>query len=416
MAATEISQDLNSLFKEVYADKLERLLPDAVVLQKDVMFSEADKVGDKFIQPVMLTEELGFTHTNDESKAIELKPAQPADYKDAAVDGSTIVLRSQVSYQQAAKAAAGGAKSFETATARMLEALRVSVAKRLEILLFYGNSFQGLAQTGAVNITSTSADTNVVIPQAQWADGIWAGSEGMQIEVYSGTTTRARRNGGVINAVNLNTRTLSIRFGATTNLQAGDDIVFNETEGNMFSGLHRLLTSTADTIFGIKQTDYALWRGNTYGVGGKLTVAKVLAAAAVAVGRGLSSDVNLYVNHRAYESLNGAINDANRRLDSSYSMVKQNMGSKSICINYQGGVITVKPSIYIKTGEGYLLPPKVCKRIGAQDVSFRTPGFDKDQIFHKMQENLGFTVRCFTHQAIFVEYPAHCVVLTGITL
>ena len=413
MAATTISQNLDSLFKEVYADKLERLLPDAVVLQKDVMFSEADKVGDKFIQPVMLTEELGFTHTNDQNIAIGLKDAQPAEYKDAAVDGSTIVLRSQVSYQQAAKAAAGGAKSFETATARMLEALRVSVAKRLEILLFYGGSNQGLAQLSALSITATNRDFNVVVPAAQWADGIWAGSEGMKIEIYRGAT---RVNGGTINTVNLNTRTLGVRFGSTDNINANDEILFDKTYNATFKGLHSQLTRNTTDLFGIDQTKYALWRGNTSAVGGKLTVAKILDAAAVAVGRGLASDVNLYVNHKVYESLNGSINDANRRLDSSYSMVKQNMGSKTICVNYQGGVITVKPSIYVKQGEGYLIPPKVCKRIGAQDVSFRTPGFDKDQIFHKMQENLGFTVRCFTHQALFVEYPAHCVVLTGITV
>ena len=87
-----------------------------------------------------------------------------------------------------------------------------------------------------------------------------------------------------------------------------------------------------------------------------------------------------------------------------------------VCVNYQGGVINVKPSIYVKEGEGYLLPMGVAKRIGAQDVSFRTPGFDKDHIFHRMQDNLGYAVRCYTHQALFVEKPAQCVKLTGITI
>ena len=30
------TQELNALFKEVYADRLERLVPDSVVLQKDI--------------------------------------------------------------------------------------------------------------------------------------------------------------------------------------------------------------------------------------------------------------------------------------------------------------------------------------------------------------------------------------------
>ena len=87
-----------------------------------------------------------------------------------------------------------------------------------------------------------------------------------------------------------------------------------------------------------------------------------------------------------------------------------------LCVTYQAGVVNVVPSIFVKEGDAFLLPPKVCKRIGAQDVSFRTPGFDKDHVFHRMESNLGYAVRCFTHQALFIEYPAHCVKLTGITI
>ena len=194
-----------------------------------------------------------------------------------------------------------------------------------------------------------------------------------------------------------------------------DTISFRKAKGNTFLGLHQMLTGST-TVFTIDQSKYSLWKGNQFNVSGKLTVNKILEAASIAVGRGLSKDCNLYVNHKVYESLNGAINDANRTLDSSYSVAKQQMGSKMICVNYQGGVINVKPSIYVKEKEGYLLPIGVAKRIGAQDVSFRTPGFDKDHIFHRMESNLGYAVRCYTHQAIFVEKPAHCVVLTGITL
>ena len=134
----KISQDLNALFKEVYADRLERLIPDNVRLQTDIKFSEADSTGDKFIQPVMLTEEQGFTHSNDNKDAFYINDAIPAEYKEAQVDGVSLVLKSQISYQQAAKTAKGGAKSFVNSTAQMMEALRKSVAKRLEILILYG--------------------------------------------------------------------------------------------------------------------------------------------------------------------------------------------------------------------------------------------------------------------------------------
>ena len=416
MAST---QELNALFKEVYADRLERLVPDSVVLQKDIKFSEADKVGDKFIQPVMLSEEQGFTYSTSDTEAFTLENAITADYRDAAVDGVNLVLKSQISYAQAAKAAGGGAKSFEAATSRMLEALRVSVAKRLEILMLYGEDAQGIGRVNAtVNVTQNTA-VNVPIKADEWADGIWAGAENMLIDVYQAATNTVR-NRGVINSVNPVAKTLNVTFTASgTNLAANDTIFFSKSKGNTFLGLHQMLTGVtgSDTkVFGIDQAKYSLWKGNQFNVAAKLSVAKILEAASIAVGRGLSKDCNLYVNHKVYESLNASLNDTNRRIDSSYSVAKQQMGSKMICVNYQGGVINVKPSIYIKEQEGYLLPMGVAKRIGAQDVSFRTPGFDKDHIFHRMESKLGYAVRCYTHQAIFVEKPAHCVVLTGITL
>ena len=392
------------------------MVPDSVVLQKDIKFSEADKVGDIFIQPVMLSEEQGFTYSTSDTEAFSLENAITADYRDAQVDGVNLVLKSQISYAQAAKAAGGGAKSFEAATSRMLEALRVSVAKRLEVLMLYGESAKGIGRVRAnVTIGNKDDEDTIALKADEWADGIWAGAENMVIDIYTGTTN-TKINGGTILKVDPVAKTLLVKMATGTNLAANDTIFFSKAKGNTFTGIHRILTAKSTDLFNIDQTKYSLWAGNTSAVGGKLTVAKVLEAASRAVGRGLSTDANLYVNHKAYESLNAAINSANRRVDSSYSIAKQNMGSKMICVNYQGGTINVKPSIYVKESEGYLLPVNVCKRIGAQDVSFRTPGFDKDHIFHRMEANLGYAVRCYTHQAIFVEKPAQCVVLTGITL
>ena len=364
----------------------------------------------------MLSEEQGFTHSTDDRDAFGINDAIPADYKDAAVDGVNLVLKTQISYAQAAKAAGGGTKSFEASTSRMLEALRVSMAKHLEILLFYGESVKGIGRIKG-DFSSTTSDDGVAtaLVEAEWADGIWNGAENMKIDIKN-QATDANRVTGTVLSVNPITKTLTIKYDAVAAVKANDTIFFSESKGETFKGLHNMLSEKSTDLFGIDQTQYSLWAGNTSAVGGKLTVAKILTAASTATGRGLASDANLYVNHKVYESLNASINDTNRRVDSSYAVAKQQMGNKMICVNYQGGVINVKPSIYVKESEGYLLPVGVAKRIGAQDVSFRTPGFDKDHIFHRMESNLGYAVRCYTHQAIFVEKPAHCVVLTGITL
>ena len=420
----KISQDLNALFKEVYADRLERLIPDNVRLQTDIKFSEADSTGDVFVQPVMLTEEQGFTHSADKVNAFAINDAIPADYRDAHVDGVSLVLKSQISYQQAAKAAKGGAKSFVNGTAQMMEALRKSVAKRLEILILYGESAKGLARVKTAVASPTATNQEIEIVDADWADGIWAGARGVKLDVYSevnaNPATKAnpvddRQDQIEVVSVDLEAKKLTVS-GLTTDLAVNDTLVYAGSLRTTFLGLDRLIADNKDTIFNIDRATYELWRGNEANVGGKLTVKAILEAAGKAVGRGLTGDVNLYVNHKVYESLNESLNAEKRSIDSSYTMGKQNLANKMVCVNYQGGTVNIVPSIFVKEGDAFLLPPKVCKRIGAQDVSFRTPGFDKDHIFHRMESNLGFAVRCFTHQALFVEYPAHCVKLTGITL
>lgn len=51
---------LNGLFKEVYADKIENLIPDGVKLLKLVPYIEAAKeIGNLYHQPVQLSHEHG---------------------------------------------------------------------------------------------------------------------------------------------------------------------------------------------------------------------------------------------------------------------------------------------------------------------------------------------------------------------
>ena len=109
------SQDLNALFKEVYRSKVENLVPEGIQLLKDVPFSEKEKVGQSLQVAVRVSDENSFTFTNDAVSAVSLNQPIPARYLTASVVPTTIVLRAQISYQQAAKAASKK-KSIEEST------------------------------------------------------------------------------------------------------------------------------------------------------------------------------------------------------------------------------------------------------------------------------------------------------------
>lgn len=55
MAAQNTVATLNGLFKEIYADKLENLIPDGVRMLKEIEFVSKDKqLGNNYHQPVVL--------------------------------------------------------------------------------------------------------------------------------------------------------------------------------------------------------------------------------------------------------------------------------------------------------------------------------------------------------------------------
>src|SRR3954470_18468480 len=126
MAAKANTVDtLDGLFKEVYADDLKSLVPEAARIQKDAPFVARDKrEGNQYHQPVRLTRAHGWTLSTS-GDAFPLNPAEPARTDDAVVQGSSFVLREVISYSAAAKLSAGtGAdrkRAFVSGTAYMVE-------------------------------------------------------------------------------------------------------------------------------------------------------------------------------------------------------------------------------------------------------------------------------------------------------
>jgi hypothetical protein len=71
------------------------------------------------------------------------------------------------------------------------------------------------------------------------------------------------------------------------------------------------------------------------------------------------------------------------------------------------------PHSCVKGGEAFILPLKKWKRVGAQEVSFQTPG-RSEEIFLQLASNNGFEIRSYSDQAVFCSSPAKCVKVTGI--
>lgn len=421
MGTVTDTAQLSGLFKEVYGDDVINLLPEAAKFTSRVPFAARNKQeGNFYNQPVVVHGEHGVTYAAPDAGAFSLNPAIAMKTQNAQVKGYQMLLRSAISYDAAAKAAGGGARSFSDATELVVMNMMESIGKRLEIASFYGTTGIGVAAS-SVNIGATS--TTITYDTASWASGIWAGAENATVQFYDTVADTLVSSGAdsafTVTAVDTGARTIVVT-GTATGITALDialagalkaNTFFYGAHGNEMPGLDKIITNSG-SLFNVNAATYNLWKGNSYAVGGALTPAKLFSAVSVAVGRGLSEKVTCYLNPQTWSNVMDNL-AALRSFDQSYSADRAKSGSSNVTLYSMNGEIELVPHNIVKEGEAFLIPEKRVKRLGAQDVSFKTPGRG-EEIFRQLDGQAGFELRLYTDQAVFIETPARTVKLTGI--
>lgn len=414
---------LTGLFKEAYGDDLINLIPECAKVQKAVPFIEKSKEeGNFYNQPVVVQQEHGFSYGSATDGAFTLAGSVSMATQNAKVQGSQIVLQSQMSYDAAAKAAGGGKKAFRDSTELLFENMAESFRKRVEIMDIYGASPNGIARINA-RTNQSATQTRLTITLAEFAAGIWAGAKGMTLDAYQNDGTTKINTNGVLSvaSVDLDNRYLFLN-GIAADITALDTYVnanadltkifFAGAKAKEAAGIDAIVVN-AGTLFNISAATYTdLWKGVTYSAGsGVLTFGKVIRGLAVAASRGLDETTTLYVNPLTWSNLNDDLAALRRFPDRSTGKFVQGADS----IEYYGptGVVKVEPHLFIKQGEAFAIPMKRMLRPGAVDMTFKIPGMG-EQMFVLMASNAGFEVRAYTDQALFCETPSRMVKFTSI--
>jgi hypothetical protein len=394
--------DMNALFKEVYADKVKELIPDGVKILNLIDFMSKDKQpGNSYHQPVVLGLEHGITFASSDEDAFNLRPAISGVIKDATIKGNSAVLRGLIGITAVSRSQ-GSKQAFMDATKYIVGNMLRSMTKKLEAEMLYG-------QMGYATVASVSGAT-VTITTAEWAPGLWAGAEKLPIEVRD-TTDATSRGETKVQSVDMDARTVTFE-SVVPGLVAGDVLWHGGAHGNEFPGIHKILTQSSGTLFGISVSQYNLFKGNSYAVSGALSFAKVVSAAARPVEKGQEGRLICFVNPRGWANMN---NDqaALRMYDQSYSPEKSKNGSRSLVFYSQNGEIEIQPSIYIKEGYAYLLDLSEWARVGSSDITFKRPG-QGEQFFKDSENAAAYELRLYTDQALFCAAPGKNCILTGI--
>ena len=421
--ATLVS-DLDGLFKTVYGKDIENLMPECSVMVKAIKFSEEEKIGKRFNQPVALTYEHGYTYAAPGAGAFSLRQPISMKMQEAEVDGYQGLLRAQMDYETAAKAVSGKEKAFRKATVLQVENMMESGTKRVELDLLYGQTGIGVADS---SVNASSTQTVIQLTTASWASGIWSGMENCALQFWKqsdGTLVSSSSDSiFTVDTVDVDNRKITVTGTATgisaldTALGLGDcDIYFDTARAsasswNQMAGLDKIITNSG-SLFEISASTYNLWKGNSHAVGGALTLGKILAGLSKPIARGLNEMVTVYLNDRTWANV-ASDQAALRKYDASYDSEKAKNGSRSITFYGQNGEIELKPYNCIKEGEAYAVPLKRLKRIGSQDISFNSLG-EEGRIFRELPDNAGFEYRLYTNQSLFCTTPARLLKYTGI--
>lgn len=418
---------LNGWFKELYASDAEYPVPKASWMLKNVKFNKAETgVGNNYHQPVYLSQEHGVTVAGSDAGAFSLNEAVAGVMKDATIAGMQMVLRSRMDYETAARAANSKA-SFGSATELLVRNMMDTISKRLEIMFLYGR--KGI---GAVN-ANTSASTTFVVSAATWAPAIWGGLENAKIDILTSTLSAYSSSGAAsnikVNSIAQSTRTITM--DTALSLTAGDLVFFRGavTPGGTpthkeFMGLDAIIAETS-SLFGIANSTYQLFQGNTSTLSASLTATNILNALLDAIGKGLNEDVVLLCSHKAFQGLVNPLIDPKASTGSTNTQVGATrlnrsggsaleLGSSSATLLGAQGKIEVVPHLYVKDGDGFAFPKSALKRVGATDVTFNLPGRG-DEFFLHVPDAAGFELRCYSNQALFSPAPAKLTKLASIT-
>lgn len=407
--STQTIQSLDQFTKQLYADKVQDLVPDFELLMKGIPFVSAEKqAGGDYVQPVILSRDHGVTFHGKNDAQLKLEAPIAAIIDSASIRPSAMTMRAMLSYTSASRLT-GGPRAFVNGTSYIVESLVQSFAAIMEQIHWYGG--MGL---GKISVVSSNT---VTISAAEWASGVWVGGEGMLIDVYRAGAKVATTE---ITQVDITNKQLILANASS--LLANDVIYRKGSYGLESLGAHYILNNSA-TLFGIDASQRKLWEANRYSCdNAPLSFEKVSEGIARAYGRGLLGKMKLYVSPVTFSTMFPdfktvkSVDTFSSRVFNDESQLKTlEHGVNAIKFFINSVEVEVIASPYVKEGYAFGLSDEGWVRVGSRDLSLGTPGMPEGSYWMQAQDYSALELRAFTDQALFCTKPARQILFTDIS-
>ena len=412
---------LNGLTKEKYGDSVINVVPSFAKILKMTKFSQRDKIGAHYNQPVILSNQQGITFGNSSSTLpLSLNASIAMTMANAQISSTFFALRGQIGVDAIVRSASQD-QAVEDALELFISNMVESESSYIESVLMYGGS--GLAKAATTPAFTVTDTITTVVPLADMAPGLWSGKEGAKVNFYNSTALVSSGADAIftISLVDVVNKTLTVvgTTGGTTTLQAltgtALDVYWIGAYGVEFKGLQYTCGNTG-SLYGISAATYSLWAGSAFDAGsGALTFGKLQEAIALAVGRGLNQDADVIVSPQTWANL---LNDQAglRRYTGSDTAMKN--GAGELEFESSNGKLTIIPHGYMKPTMAFIVPDlgKSWKRIGSTELAFNPGVKNPDEYFVIIQDALGYETRLVSDTALFLETaPARCCLISNIS-
>lgn len=420
------------LFKRVYKD-LREIIPEGHVGLELFPHSDKVKMGEKIMFPIVLSNENGLS-CGDGSQ-ITFADAQAGTIKQAELQSYEYFLSSGILTKALADSAAGGEAAVKAASKHVVNSNLKSLMRFLENDVFYGKDAYGIGRVsyetktfrgatltagagtvGGVTFATGGVDTTnnkILINTSDQAPGLFMGCEGMEVEEWSGDAIVSGKT-GYVKSYDVDNGILEVSFTPTAASGASSHYLVIKAKGRdtSFLGAKGIL-STSGTLFGIVNTTYKMWKGNSVAITGKLTWKKILPSLSLACAKGLESDATIVVSFEGWANLLADI-EALRSVDSSFSPDTLKQGARNLEFSFLNGKITVKPCRFVRRGDAFILAKGQLHRYGSSDIALKVPGIDDGDLLVKPITTNVFVFRSYADQAVFIDHPAQNVYISGI--
>ena len=425
------------MFKKVYGGAQD-LIPEDYMLAKDIPFNEKQKVGDKYVEAAVLTNETGITFGGSGQEAFEINPAIAGAVKQIEVQPYVSVLPSLLPWATISRSVGAGEKAFYEATKFIVKNNLKSHAKFMEIVRLYGQATEllgyvsyatatyrgtafvnggGTLSVNGSSVTFTAginaSEKMILLAPGQFAAGIWVGLEGVIVQQVDANGVVVSE--GKLKGMDTEKGVIVVDFTpiAASSTTSHRLCFKGMAEAKETLGIKKILSATG-TLFGVSTSQYALWKGNHRDLGQvKFTYERLQRVIADAVNRGgLDGEVTCYVNPYTWATI---VTDqaAARSLDQSYKPGEVEQGFEAVRFHSQNGGIVVKSHRIVKEGDGLILKLDSWSRSGSSEVGFKVPGMDKE-IIHPVENMAAYAFKSYSDQYVFCNRPAENMLLSGI--